>query len=59
MNSAADGAGGDAIHMDEFFTTCPWIMPESLVKGIFVNERGQLRPANEIERAELIPTATV
>lgn len=34
-------AGGDAIHMDEFFTTCPWIMPESLVKGIFVNERGQ------------------
>ena len=35
------GAGGDAIHMDEFFTTCPWIMPESLVKGIFVNERGQ------------------
>ncbi|RJF93161.1 FAD-dependent oxidoreductase [Sphingomonas cavernae] len=35
------GAGGDAIHMDEFFTTCPWIIPESLVKGIFVNERGQ------------------
>ena len=35
------GVGGDAIHMDEFFTTCPWIMPESLVKGIFVNERGQ------------------
>lgn len=34
-------AGGDAIHMDEFFTTCPWIIPESLVKGIFVNERGQ------------------
>ncbi|AHE54237.1 FAD-dependent oxidoreductase [Sphingomonas sanxanigenens] len=34
-------AGGDAIHMDEFFTTCPWIMPESLVKGIFVNSRGQ------------------
>lgn len=37
----AMGAGGDAIHMDEFFTTCPWIMPESLVKGIFVNSRGQ------------------
>ncbi|HWT44263.1 MAG TPA: FAD-binding protein, partial [Sphingopyxis sp.] len=37
----AMGVGGDAIHMDEFFTTCPWIMPESLVKGIFVNERGQ------------------
>lgn len=35
------GAGGDAIHMDEFFTTCPWIMPESLVKGIFVNRNGQ------------------
>lgn len=35
------GAGGDAIHMDEFFSTCPWIMPESLVKGIFVNMAGQ------------------
>jgi succinate dehydrogenase/fumarate reductase flavoprotein subunit len=34
-------AGGDAIHMDEFFVTCPWIMPESLVKGIFVNVAGQ------------------
>lgn len=33
--------GGDAIHMDEFFTTCPWIIPASLVHGIFVNERGQ------------------
>lgn len=37
----AMGAGGDAIHMDEFFTTCPWIIPPSLVYGIFVNERGQ------------------
>jgi succinate dehydrogenase/fumarate reductase flavoprotein subunit len=35
------GGGGDAIHMDEFFTTCPWIMPPDFVKGIFVNERGQ------------------
>ena len=35
------GAGADAIHMDEFFTTCPWIMPPSLVKGIFVNSVGQ------------------
>jgi 3-oxo-5alpha-steroid 4-dehydrogenase len=35
------GAGGDAIHMDQFFTTCPWIMPPDFVKGIFVNERGQ------------------
>ena len=34
------GAGGDAIHMDQFFTTCPWIIPESLVKGIFVNSVG-------------------
>ncbi len=33
-------AGGDAIHMDEFFTTCPWIMPPDFVKGIFVNEAG-------------------
>ena len=34
------GAGGDAIHMDQFFSTCPWIIPESLVKGIFVNSVG-------------------
>jgi 3-oxo-5alpha-steroid 4-dehydrogenase len=34
-------AGGDAIHMDQYFTTCPWYPPESLVKGIFVNIRGQ------------------
>lgn len=33
--------GGDAIHMDEFFTTCPWYPPESLVKGVFVNSKGQ------------------
>jgi 3-oxo-5alpha-steroid 4-dehydrogenase len=35
------GAGGDAIHMDEFFTTCPWTMPASLAKGVFVNMAGQ------------------
>lgn len=34
-------AGGDAIHMDEFFTTCPWIIPPDFVKGIFVNQAGQ------------------
>ncbi len=34
-------AGGRAIHMNEFFTTCPWYPPESLVKGIFVNQAGQ------------------
>jgi len=34
-------AGGDAIHMDQFFTTCPWYPPESLVKGVFVNALGQ------------------
>lgn len=33
-------AGGDAIHLDEFFVTCPWIIPESFAKGIFVNTRG-------------------
>jgi succinate dehydrogenase/fumarate reductase flavoprotein subunit len=27
--------------MNEFFTTCPWYPPESLVKGIFVNQAGQ------------------
>jgi 3-oxo-5alpha-steroid 4-dehydrogenase len=35
------GAGGDAIHMDQFFTTCPWTMPESHAFGVFVNEQGQ------------------
>ena len=34
-------AGGDAIHMDQFFVTCPWIMPESHAHGVFVNIRGQ------------------
>lgn len=34
-------AGGRVIHMNEFFVTCPWYPPESLVKGIFVNEAGQ------------------
>ncbi len=29
--------GGDAIHMDQFFTTCPWTMPESHAHGVFVN----------------------
>lgn len=34
-------AGGDAIHMDQFFTTCPWTMPESHAYGVFVNQAGQ------------------
>ncbi len=34
-------AGGDAIHMDQFFTTCPWTMPESHAYGVFVNLAGQ------------------
>lgn len=34
-------AGGDAIHMDQFFTTCPWTMPESHAHGVFVNIAGQ------------------
>ncbi len=33
-------AGGAAIHMDELFTTLPIYPPESNVKGILVNERG-------------------
>lgn len=33
--------GGQTIHMDQFFATCPWYPPESLVKGIFVNAAGQ------------------
>lgn len=35
------GAGGEAIHMDQFFTTCPWTIPESHAKGVFVNIQGQ------------------
>ncbi|MGW8204719.1 FAD-dependent oxidoreductase (plasmid) [Sphingomonas bisphenolicum] len=35
------GAGGDAIHMEQFFTTCPWTMPESHAFGVFVNQAGQ------------------
>jgi len=33
--------GGAAINMNEGFVTLPWYPPESLIKGIFVNERGQ------------------
>ncbi|OAJ54480.1 FAD-dependent oxidoreductase [Paraburkholderia ginsengiterrae] len=33
--------GGSAIHMNEAFVTLPFYAPESLIKGIFVNERGQ------------------
>jgi len=33
--------GGDAIHMDQFFTTCPWTMPETHANGVFVNIQGQ------------------
>ena len=34
-------AGGHAIHMGEGFVTLPWYPPENLIKGIFINERGQ------------------
>ena len=34
-------AGGDAVHMEQFFTTCPWTMPESHAYGVFVNVQGQ------------------
>ena len=33
--------GAAAIHMDQYFATRPFFPPESLVKGIFVNELGQ------------------
>jgi len=33
--------GGQAIHMNEGFVTLPWYPPEQLIKGIFINERGQ------------------
>jgi hypothetical protein len=33
--------GGAAIHMDQFFATVPFFPPASLVKGIFINGRGE------------------
>jgi succinate dehydrogenase/fumarate reductase flavoprotein subunit len=33
--------GGATINMSEGFVTLPWYPPESLIKGIFVNEQGQ------------------
>jgi len=33
--------GGDAIHMDQFFTTCPWTIPAEQAHGVFVNTVGQ------------------
>ncbi len=33
--------GAAAIHMDEFMATRPFLPPEDLMKGVFVNERGQ------------------
>jgi len=33
--------GGDAIHLDQFFTTCPWTMPAEQAHGVFVNTAGQ------------------
>lgn len=35
------GAGGEAIHMDQFFTTCPWTIPGPQAHGVFVNAAGQ------------------
>lgn len=33
--------GGDPIHMDQFFTTCPWTIPADQAHGVFVNVQGQ------------------
>lgn len=33
--------GAATLNMQEFFATLPFFPPESLVKGIFINERGQ------------------
>jgi len=35
------GAGGEAVHMDQLFTTCPWTMPAPQAHGVFVNIHGQ------------------
>ncbi|WP_026352767.1 FAD-dependent oxidoreductase [Solimonas variicoloris] len=37
----AQSVGGHAIHMSEGFVTLPWYPPESLIRGIFINEQGQ------------------
>lgn len=34
-------AGGEAVHMDQFFTTCPWTMPPEQAHGVLVNMHGQ------------------
>ena len=34
-------AGGEAVHMDQFFCTCPWTMPAEQAHGVFVNIHGQ------------------
>jgi 3-oxo-5alpha-steroid 4-dehydrogenase len=34
-------AGGEAVHMDQFFTTCPWTIPAEQAHGVFVNVAGQ------------------
>ncbi|WP_420383471.1 FAD-dependent oxidoreductase [Novosphingobium sp.] len=33
--------GGDPVHMDQFFTTCPWTIPADQAHGVFVNVAGQ------------------
>lgn len=40
------GAGGETVHMDQFFSTCPWTIPAPQAHGVFVNTRG-LRFINE------------
>lgn len=35
------GVGAATLNMQEFFATLPFFPPASLVKGIFINERGQ------------------
>lgn len=35
------GAGGETVHMDQFFSTCPWTIPAPQAHGVFVNTRGQ------------------
>ena len=33
--------GGDAIHMEQFFATCPWTIPEPHANGVWVSQQGQ------------------
>ena len=50
-------AGGRAIHMDKAFITAPFYPPESLIKGIFVNQHGKRFINEDCYHARTLDTA--